>query len=447
MASFTSTATGTSTVGGFALLGLVLFLSFGIGVSALLPDGSPTSRVFVALALANPLLLGLFVENYLSQYFFVALAPLLFVLLAELVDETTEPAQGLLWALAAVAAAMIAVYPYFFAVLAAACVAALLTMPMARTRVRQAGLGVAVRTAVLVNLAFVTIVRYGETRKYEAGLDAIARNVLLGGWSRLDVAGMFAGFTSYQWRTPDASRAGLGASLRMVDAIADATARPNLGLVIAGSVLLLVAVALTDVRSTLARPAARIVAAVVAAWVVFSVFYGLQHRPYVFLKSGWVAAALLPCVLAVRVPLTRARPVALIAMAGVAMLWVGTTVADRMPWVLPRAGNVNRVAHVSAVPDLDLVRGALEDGSVMAIVRGDEPLQGSDRDRVLASHTAVIARDEGARCTNCHGDQLPDALDCATELTTVVVVGRTGQEQRCGLPLQVRGTFVEIYGR
>ena len=92
-------------------------------------DSRGRSVLFLAcVGLLCPVLTALFLENYFSQNYFVALIPS-FVLLLSWVWTRERTLSPQTWALGSGAAVMIAVYPYFFGLVALACAAILALTP------------------------------------------------------------------------------------------------------------------------------------------------------------------------------------------------------------------------------------------------------------------------------------------------------------------------------
>jgi hypothetical protein len=451
-----SALTGLSTVPALTFLGLLLFLVNGIAVMDLTvgearrETGHRRVRLAIAaLALFNPLLTALFVENYYSQFVFVALLPALVVAVrVVLVPGETEHPKALTWAVAALAGVMIAVYPYFFALAAVALAVAAMLRSDTRRAMGRLLWSIMWKVAVVVNLAVLTIINFGQVDEFERGLDAITRNVLIRGWGPLDLASMFGGLQSYQLRA-DVPEAEVSGPLGALAGLANRASMPSTALLVLGLVALVVLLLSVDVRATLSSFQALAVYAVVLAWIAFCLYYGLGQRPYVMLKSGWVAAALVPSVIAVTRFHRPGRWAALVAVGAVAATaWLPTMVADRATWLVPLTGIVDRTSHVAVVPDLVAVRNAIEPGDRVALVMGEEPLAGSDQDRVLLAQTEVLVRDIGAVCVNCVGGNPPPPVDCAVARPDVVVtVGVTGGVGAgCGLSRR-SGTLADVYVR
>jgi hypothetical protein len=151
-------------------------------------------------------------------------------------------------------------------------------------------------------------------------------------------------------------------------------------------------------------------------------------------------------LLAVIVWRPRAQRVAVGVVAVLAVMWATTALADRVFWLLPNPGSAVRSSHVAAVPDLVLADQVLAstDGSV-SMVRGDQPLAGSDFDRVLATHSTILIRDHDLSCSNCVGFKPPDNVACRTAgRGLLIMVGRSGPSSGCELPLEAEGPYMEL---
>jgi hypothetical protein len=445
--SLVSQLFGLSTLGGFVVLGILLFLVFGVTVLAFARHGERPSLFLALVALLNPLLIALFLENYYSQYYFVALIPS-FVLLVSWICTSPRILSSHSWAVASVAAAMIAVYPYFFALVAAAFVVILATATATRAAMRRLAVPVMVRTALLTNLALLPVLNYGKTQPLTTGLDRIARDLLLGPWGSTEVTEMLLGLRSYHWRLPLKTVDGLDASLMALLEVAGHSVAPSTiwATVIVGSIV--VVAVIVGVRSGARQVETRLSVGVVVAFVAFGLIYGAIDHPYVMLKSLWVAAALVPIVVAgIQVP-RRAVVPALIAGAALAALWATTLMADRIAWLLPLGGSLDRSLHLSVVPDLHRLSQELDgdrsDPAVMA--RGKQPLAGSDRDRVLAAFTVVLFRDADVACLTCRGTRIPVTLSCSTStVASAATIGVDARKQVCGLPRRLEGAFQDVY--
>jgi hypothetical protein len=447
VASLVSGVGGLTTLAGFTVLGLVLTMLFGIGVADLAGRARRARYFVVALALLNPLFTSLYMENYFSQFFLVAMIPGLIVSLGYLVTAGAGKARvGASIALSAQAAAMIAVYPYFFAVIGVAALIGVLSFREHRALIRSVFAQVLVFTLIMVNLAWMTVIRFSETRIFEEGLDAITRNVLLSGFGRGDIAEFLLGFRSYHWRDASLSLEGLGDLGLGAAQWARLAAEPATWWLAIGAGALVALVFLIDFKRSLGSVTGRVTLLVGAAWVLFSGAYLLLGRPYVSLKGSWTGAALAPLLLAVAIWRPRAQRIALGGVAILALLWATTAVADRINWLIPNPGSAVRSSHVTAVPDLVLADRVLAsaDGPV-SMVRGQQPLAGSDLDRVLATHSTILIRDHGLTCVNCVGFKPPDNVACQTAgRGMLIIVGRSDESSVCELPIEAEGPYMEL---
>jgi hypothetical protein len=448
VASLISGLGGLTTIAGFTVLGLALTMLFGIGVADLAGGAGRARYIVVALALLNPMFTSLYMENYYSQFFFVAMIPGLIVSLGFLVaTEAGKARVGASIALSAQAAAMIAVYPYFFAVVGVAALVGVLSFREHRALIRNVFAQVLVFTVVMVNLAWMTVVRFGETIVYEELLDAITRNVLLAGFGRVDIAEFLLGFRSYQWRDAGLSLQGVGdLGLRAAE-WARLAAEPAQWWLAIGVGALAALLFLIDFKRSLASVTGRVTLVVAVTWVLFSGAHLLLGRHYVSLKGIWTGAALAPLLLAGAVWRPRTQRIALGFVGVLAVLWATTAVADRVYWLLPNPGSEVRSSHVAAVPDLVLADQVLAsaDGPV-SMVRGEQPLLGLDFDRVLATHSTILTRDHDLTCVNCVGFKPPDNVACSTAgQGMLIVVGRTGESSVCELPIEAEGPYMELH--
>ena len=450
--------TGLTTTAAFGLLAILLYLIYATALLGLRAraGGGKVATSIVAFTLLAPAFTGLLVEDYYSQYYFVAFVPALILALTLVLDagRTQHWAGGFLGlAAAAVLAAMGAVYPYFLAVLVIGVVIAAL---MGRERIRatlRVGPAIAVYTLVLLNLALLTVLNYRETEVYQPGLDGIARNVLLAGFSPLQLVMLGAGFQPYQWRASDQpSTAAMGFPGRAIwEQSADAATPGTLTVVV---LVLLIVVTLVAVRW---RPSLRsfpflAALAAVGVWLAFSAYLLAGDSIYAAFKGFWTTACLIPLIFATAKWRGRLSVVVLVLVAAASMLWLRVDLADRANWVITRESREVALSHSSLQPELERAREYMAGATTMGIVRGDQPLVGTDRDRVAFAQLATIARDEDVDCVNCSGANLGAQLACASTAgatqdapEVIVVVGGSGEPQVCGRSLIYDGKTIEVY--
>ena len=445
-ASFVSFTFGLSTLGGFVVVGLLLFMVFGVTVLAYACTQGWAGRVLAVAALCCPLLTSLLLENYFSQYYFVALIPS-FVLLLSWLWTSQRVTAAHSWAFGSVVAVMIAVYPYFFAIVAVACIVVLAFTRGVLGTLRRLVVPVVVKTALLTNLAFLPVLNYGQTEQFGSGLDRITRDWLLGSWGGVELTQMLLGVRSYHWREPLATVRGVSSSVRALIDYASYAVLPSIGAALAVAIVVITAM-IFGLRSSAHRLEVRLMVAVIAAFVAFGVAYALRDHPYVMLKALWVAAALVPLlIVTVSVP-RRLIGIPILVTAGLAVVWMATVVADRTAWVLPLNGSLDRALHVSTVPDLHALADELADtqSDPAVMVRGQQPLAGSDRDRVLSAFTVILFRDADVECLTCLGTEVPEWADCQVEpAASAATIGADARTELCGLPERVEGSFQDLY--
>jgi hypothetical protein len=450
VASFASTLIGLTSVGGFVVVGLLLFLLFGVTVLGLAEERSGRLGLILGTcALLSPVLTSLFLEDYLSQYFFVALLPTFAVLLSHGLPEGRHQ-SGRMWALASVTAVETAVYPYFFALVLAFCGLALLARRRTRLRLASLVFPLLWRGLVATNLALLPVLNYGKTRGFERSLDAIARNVLLSGWTGPDVWSFVGGLRSYHARTVTGAVTGTDGALHHVVGVAGSAVGAGPKTAAMALVALAIILVASDIKTTVRNfPAGGLLVATVAGFTVFGSAYGLANRPYVMLKALWVAGALAPALLCFLSWRPRWRSLAVLGGSGLALLWTLTLVADRTAWLVPLQGNYDRREHLSVVPDLQALDRLLSrmPAGPAALLPGSQPLAGSDRDRIVAAHVAALLRDNGRECITCLGTSLPVVSCAATPAAVAVTVGTATDEVRCGLHRVARGEFQDLYAR
>lgn len=447
-ASWLSSVFGLSTLTGFVVLALALFMVYGLAAMSLARAvEGPIRRALAVIVLLNPLLPSLFLENYVSQYFFLALIPPSIVVLGfAWSTRTLRPSHT--WAVAATAAALLSVYPYFAAVLAASFAAILLMRPESRSRMRRAILPIAGKTLLLMNLAILTVVNYGQTRVFEEGLDAIARNTLLSGWGRLEFSQFLLGIRSYHWRVPVQPTDGLDPSLLTILETAQIAVSPTAAFTLLSLASLVVIIAGMHPHLTRWSLEGRLLLAAVGGFASFGLLYGVLDRPYVSLKALWAAAALAPIVLIVAHYHRRGWTGGMLCgaiMLGVA--WALTLIADRTAWLLPLESSWTRSLHLSSVPGLSSTEQLLSsagNGDVQ-LTRGQQPLLGSDRDRVVAAFTVVLVRDEELDCLNCEGNTIPEFLDCHSGPIDSISVGVDSRVSLCGARTRVDEAYQSYF--
>lgn len=437
------------TVGAFALLGPVLF---GLYATALLGlrHRNPAGRVgdaITLLALLAPAFVGLYVENYLSHYFFIALVPAVVLLLALRLDAWPSREPYLTVSLGITVAVLGAAYPYFLVVLAVGLAAAFVTSRERIPAVIRVGPAVLLTALVSMNLALMTVVNYSRTEIYQQALNGIARFVLLAPYSPAQQIFLAGGFVPYQWRGwPVGAAPYMGTPGGQVWSLADWSSNS------AWLYTVLLIVFLTSVLAALAwRRSLRDVAfaasvGVLLVWTAFAVAQMTQAAPYVALKSAWTAVAFAPLILSSAMWRPRGRWFVLIMISLMTVIWLRTDAADRVNWLVPGSTALEANSPTTIVEDITGASAQMEGAESMAMFAGEGPLAGSDLDRIAAAHMRTAARDLGIECPNCDsGAANLEQITCNGLGDVVILVGPSNRSVVCGKERVFDGSIVEVY--
>ena len=446
---------GVNTLDAFTLLGLTLFLIWGLAAVAIVSlfGGGRWQRAAVALALFAPAFAGLFVENYNSHYFFVALVPLLVLAIAH--AQSVRDAGGLIRfpevATAATAAAMVAVFPYFCVIVLVALLLPLLVSSPRRRFLFRRGPILVIETLLIVNLALLTVLNYSSTQIYKDALNNIARYVLLVPFGPIDLVGVGLGVVPYQWREPVGAPQpwmgtlghwlwSSGESITAVDTLA------MVGLILA-IIGLIVGI---EWRSSMRNFAFLALLMVVVAFGVLTLYLLLSNDLYAALKAGWTGVAVLPIVIAGASLRPRLQLLVVALLIPLALVWVRTSLLDRISYLVVRDAPavVMLRGHDPLEPEIASIEQELMGAGSVAILVGPQPLVGSDRERVGLAQSLVAARDLGLDCVDCGEpfDTYESTYQCRdVAVASLVVVGVTGRREFCGHPLVYRGGVIEVF--
>lgn len=457
-ASALSIVTSLSSLNGIVMLSIALFLLFAIGVFGLLPETIERwkGRAIALLALVSPAFVLLFVENYQSHYYFVAFLPGLVLAAREFFQRDAGPspsARRYCCLLAgAIAASILLVYPYFaaFALLAVAATPFVLRYAI-KTTIRTL-IKAAVCALALINIGVITFLYLDESKKWQEGLDAIATNVLLAPYSKSQYPFIAAGTTPYSWRWPEIDASPFfGWVGGHIWNMAGSAWTP--GVVEVAALALVIGVFLLglDWKVSVREFAFVASVAMVATFAGLTLFFVVTDSSYSTLKLTGTAAAVMPLILVTARLRRRWTGIFILALVPIALLWLRTDLLDRANWMIPRQGAAASLSHSSLQPELKQIRDQLEgEPESVALVRGDQPIAGSDRDNVVYNHIRVMIRELGIDCADCASyplvaADLTETVQCDTAPGMIVSIGRTGREEMCGKPLSYSGTLIEIY--
>jgi hypothetical protein len=168
-------------------------------------------------------------------------------------------------------------------------------------------------------------------------------------------------------------------------------------------------------------------------WLTVFIFYASTGSTYVALKVLLVAAAAWIVLLSNLIKLIPNSK--LIAFsATLFIIWLPVNMLERSHWLVEPLMPEVRFSHFTTVNQVDSLRKFLSDNKYDSVVvaYGEEPLQGSDRDRVLMFNTKTVLRDLRIDCPDCiEALQITD-VHCASRLAApIIVIGGTSFDRSC----------------
>jgi len=458
LASVVSVVGLTESLAGFAILGVALFFMFALGVVAIAAGDRPSGSRFTlaAVLLLNPLFVLLFVVNYQSHYFFVAFVPGLVLSFREaMVNDQQRPGS---WnvpgtiLMAAIIAVSLAVYPHFAAVVL---IGLLATALWFRTPLRSL-IGLTTRTLLLalalLNIGILALSQITAAGKHEAGLDAIAKGVLLSPYTHWQLPSLAFGTTTYGWRWPFVDpEPFMGVGWSTLWNLGRTSWTPGILEAVCIGLLVVGFIMICDWRRNVRDTGFVASSAIVIMFGVIAVIASLADSTYTGLKTGWTAAALAVLIVASANYRKSKTWLAVLILIPLAVLWVRTDLLDRATWFIDRQGAAAQLSHPSAQPEIAEVEAILDsDPPSISLVRGPEPLDGSDRDNVIYNQIRALIRDSGVPCPECEGypyvpAELKSALNCDTSEGVIVRIGISGRRLECGKMRVLNGYSIEAY--
>lgn len=458
LASVVSVVGLTKSLTGFAILSVALFLIFALGVAAVATGGQPSRSRYTlaALLLLNPLFVLLFVVNYQSHYFFLAFVPGLVLAFQEiLTDDPAQPGNrdisGMIL-IAAIIATSLAVYPHFAAL---ALIGLLLAALFVRISVRfLTGLvsRIFLATLVLLNIGMLAFRQVINAGTYEASLNAIAKGVLLAPYSSWQVPSLAFGTTTYGWRWPfidaEVFMGVAGGTLWNMGRISWVP-----GALEAGSIALLVGgfLLMCDWRRSLRNMTFVASLTIVLTFGLIATIATLRDSTYTALKVGWTAAALAILIVASANYRKSKTWIVVLILIPLAVLWVRTDLLDRATWFIDRRGAAAQLSHSSVQPEIAEVESILNSNPrSISLVRGPQPLDGSDRDRVIYNQLRALIRESGVPCPGCEGypytpAELKTVVNCQASKGLIVRIGVSGRARECGKERVLASYLIEAY--
>lgn len=468
-AAMLNVATGIGTVSAFSLTGIVLFFLMAIAMIGLCLQLNSRKWLVVAVAvLLSPVATGLFVEDYISHYYFIAFVPGLVLALGLLLRSIQRPTMSggsgyLTWAAAATIAVLVAAYPYFTIIVLIALLAVAMTRAVWRRIVRQISVPVILKSLLLCNLALLTVLNYGKTTVYQDRLNEIARVTLLAPFNKSQKLELILGFLSYQFRWP--ANHGVDADFPFKQILAaEKFVAVNIWVPAFAFLGLVLAVGL----GVAWRESSRIyqslaAAALMVLWLLFGAYLWATHSDYAAFKTLWTFGAIAPIgFVAVKWRTERFRLVVCLMSLPV-VCWVLAGVADRSGWMMNQRSDMQRASHASLATEIPEAKAALAGAKSVELVTGQQTLEGSDRDVVSTMLIAASVQDQGIRFVRASesprdGDagvfvlrsgvgptRIPLSQACEKPADAIVVFGKSDLEVLCGHPLSYDGQVLQVF--
>jgi hypothetical protein len=435
------TALGGNSFFGITALSVLALYLFTIGIIALFNQDSKfiaTKNLFwVSLLASYPILLTISVESYLSQFVFICLMPAVIVSITYHLKTPNDKAG--IWALSALLAFLGALYPYFLAItLVGVCISLLVNSKQTRIQLRNLVVQTSLRTALLLNVAVLPIIFYFESNTLHTALNDIARVTLLGPYSSLERIGLIGGVTTYEWRhwteVPGEYIGFVTTGLWKIGSLI------NNPMVLLFLILLVIALTLGTLYSIIRTPRVarisnenHILISVFVAWTSAFVFYAATDSTYVALKMvGVVIVSFIVLMSSLIKSVPKSKLV--LACAGLFVIWLPVNILERAHWLIDPLMPEVRYSHVTTVYQIDALRSFLsvKDYGSVSVAYGEEPLQGSDRDRVLIFNTKTVLRDLRIDCLDCENTlPIKDVACDADQSTPLVVIGSSSFDKGC----------------
>lgn len=449
------TVLGNNSFYGTILLSMLAFGLFTLGLISLFSQDSNLvykKRFFwVGLLATYPVVSTIFLESYLSQFVFVCLMPAVIVSITYFMRNPSD--SGGVWTISALIAFLGALYPYFLAIMVLGISISLIAnSKQTRMLLRKLVARTYARTALLLNVAILPILFYFETNVFQTALNDIARVTLLGPYSNVERLGLLGGVATYEWRHwGEAPSDYLGVIAKNLWTLGDLINKPQalsvlIFLVVAATVVVLMSLIRTS-RVAKISDENHILVSVFVVWLGAFVFYATTGSTYVALKILLVAAVAW-IVLVSSVVKSISKSTLIIFCTTLFFTWLPVNMIERSHWVVDPLMSEVSYSHVTTVNQIDSLRKFLseEEYSSVFVAYGEEPLQGSDRDRTLMFNTKTVLRDLRIDCPDCI-DTLPAKdLRCpSSPINPIIVIGATSLDQRCHLKKVFTSGLVTVF--
>ncbi len=444
-ASFLSQILHMPTKLGFILLAFVSVVLFSFAVTVLLRTNVtayPKQLVsFIPLFLP---LTAMYAEGYFSQ--FVGTAGIMVFLATSYLalSSLSQSGSNVRWrdpqilASSASTAFCLAIYPYFVAPLLGV-IGLFFSFQLIRAikRILPTVIIVAVLVSVLLGFNILTILNFGQTSQFNAALDLIAKNFVFPFLYSFEYVPRLLGLVAFHFRGTDIdaltsevkSLSEISTELNFVSGYSDLNYYLA-WLFISLGVLSVLVSCLACIKSRIFY----FCGAILSALLLVTYIFFSKDQAYAYAKFAWTSSVVGFWLVVIMVFASNAkanRPIRSVFSILVGIIfptfWVLGSYFDRIPFYLNMYGPYNHTrSHVGLIADLLSLdkRLSMLDGKTadFRIVRGDEKLQGTDRDRVLLVQSRAVLNDRNVRCLNCLGHRLDEASYCTPG--NIITIGK-----------------------
>jgi hypothetical protein len=442
-AAFLSELFNVRSVGGYLIFAMVGYVSFTSTIFALCRrvDSKFIERLLLMLALTSPFFIGLFIENYYAQYLFVAFAPATVLSIARFFESSNCSAKidrRKLFFMAASITFSLCLYPYFAVVLyGPLLIYVFFGKGLSKEKFMQFGKFCAY-VAGFSNLHLIPILNFKEGLTYSSFLNELTKYTLLGPFNRGELAQLMAGFQPYQLRN-FSYPSGVPDNWMFDLFVVSNQFLNNFRVLFFVFAALFVGITLNmflkkNTESTVIKIAS-------ISFLVYVIALALLGSTYAEFKAIWTFLALFPMLFSQSIKYFSKKWL-LVPLIPSAIFWSMTTFADQSSWYMNPQSRIVATNHMTAYVDLFEVEKLIENfNREIVFLQGDEPLQGSDRDRVLLQHLLISAEDNGRRST------IEFAIDDvkANKDSLYITIGRISPDRTKNMRMLYDGLHVQVF--
>lgn len=430
-------------IGGYLIFAMVGYVSFTATIFALSRrvDSKPVERVLLMLVLTSPFFIALFIENYYAQYLFVAFAPATILSISRFFESNNCSAKidnKRLFFMAVSVTFSLCLYPYFAVVLyGPLLIYVFFPKGLSTEKFIQFG-KFCTYVAGFSNLHLIPILNFKEGLTYTSFLNELTKYTLLGPFDRGELVQLLSGFQPYQLRIFSYPS---GVPDRWIfDLLVSSNQLLN-DYHILFFVLTIFFVCVTAIMFLKKNTKSTVLKIASISFIMYIIALDLLESTYAEFKAIWTFLALMPMLFSQSIKYCSSKSLLILVIPS-AMFWSMTTFADQSSWFMNPQSRIVATNHMTAYEDLLKVGELIETHSKEVVfLQGDEPLKGSDRDRVLLQHMLISAEDNGRRSTiELNADNIK-----AYKNSLYITIGRVSAERFKNMRILYDGLHVQVF--